>query len=44
MYKFFGWETEDIKDKNSLTPRDYYDMLSEIWCADTCAPRMRSDQ
>ena len=43
MYKFYGWETADIKDKNGLTPRDYYDLLSEIWCADTCAPRMRSD-
>ena len=21
--------------------RDLYDLLSDIWCADTCAPRMR---
>ena len=40
-YKFYGWETADIKDENGLTPRDYYDILSEIWCADTCASRMR---
>lgn len=40
-YKFYGWETADIKDKNGLTPRDYYDILSGIWCADTCAPRLR---
>ena len=23
------------------TPTDLYDALSHIWCADTCAPRMR---
>ena len=40
-YKFYGWETADVKDKRGLTPRDYYDLLSGIWCADTCAPRMR---
>lgn len=42
-YKFYGWETADIKDDNGLTPRDYYDILSGIWCADTCAPRMRNE-
>lgn len=42
-YKFHGWETADIKDTNGLTPRDYYDILSNIWCADTCAPRMRDE-
>ena len=41
QYDFYGWEKADIKDENGLTPRDYYDILSEIWCADTCAPRMR---
>ena len=30
-YKFHGWETADIKDTNGLTPRDYYDILSNIW-------------
>ena len=40
---FYGWETADIKDKNGLTPKDYYDLLSGIWAADTCAPRMRPD-
>ncbi len=40
-YKFYGWETADVKDKRGLTPRDYYDLLSGIWCAETCAPRMR---
>ena len=42
-YRFYGWEKADIKDKRGLTPRDYYDLLSEIWSADTCAPRMRAD-
>ena len=40
-YKFYGCESAEIKDKHGLTPRDYYDLLSDIWCADTCAPRMR---
>ena len=42
-YKFYGWETAANQDANGLTPRDYYDLLSEIWCAETCAPRMRGD-
>ena len=42
-YKFYGWETADIKDARGLTPRDYYDLLCKIWCAETCAPRMRCD-
>ena len=40
-YGFYGWEKADIKDGRGLTPRDYYDILSGLWCADTCAPRMR---
>ncbi len=40
-YAFYGWETADVKDARGLTPRDYYDLLAEIWQADTCAPRMR---
>ena len=31
-----------MKDKNGLNPRDYYDILSALWSADTCAPRMRN--
>ena len=42
-YHFYGWETADIRDERGLTPRDYYALLSSIWCADTCAPRMRKD-
>ncbi len=33
----------DIKDGSGLTPSDYYDLLSEVWCAETCAPRMRGE-
>ena len=40
-YKFYGWENATIKDKNGLTPKDYYDLLSNIWSIDTCAPRLR---
>ncbi len=42
-YNFYGWETADIKDSRGLTPRNYYDILSDLWCAETCAPRMRDD-
>lgn len=47
-YKFWGWEHADAKAMTDEyagihCPRDLYDALSEIWCADTCAPRMRSE-
>lgn len=42
-YRFYGWETADVKDMRGFTPRDYYDLLSRLWCADTCAPRLRGD-
>lgn len=46
QYNFYGWEQADVPAVNGLfigikTPRDLYDALSGIWCADTCAPRMR---
>lgn len=45
-YKFYGWQNADIPAatdayKQIKDPRHLYDLLSEIWCADTCAPRMR---
>ena len=45
-YKFYGWQTADVSAVNKeykeiKDPRHLYDLLSEIWCADTCAPRMR---
>ena len=47
-YRFWGWEHADapaVTDeyKGIHTPIDLYDALSEIWCADTCAPRMRQN-
>lgn len=41
-YYFYRWESADVKDKNGLSPADYYDILSKIWCAETCAPRLRN--
>ena len=40
-YRFYGWESADIKDEKGLTPRDYYDLLLNIWTVETCAPRLR---
>ena len=40
-YGFYGWETADIREEHGLTPRDMYDLLKDIWCMETCAPRMR---
>lgn len=47
-YGFWGHEKADavaIDDTYGgiVTPRDLYDALSTIWCADTCAPRMRDE-
>lgn len=47
-YNFYGWETAAVKPINSTYPKIYsplnlYDVLSEIWSADTCAPRMRNN-
>ncbi|MCM1191921.1 MAG: hypothetical protein NC123_05430 [Butyrivibrio sp.] len=46
---FYGRQTAgNVKAKNKLykgieTPLDLYDALSGLWCADTCAPRMRHE-
>ena len=40
-YQFYGWEAACVRDSLGLTPCDYYDLLSDSWCAETCAPRMR---
>ena len=45
-YSFYGWEQASVpavsdKYKGIKTPLDLYDALSKIWCADTCAPRLR---
>ncbi len=46
-YKFYGWEHADVRPADRYyqsieNPRALYDMLSGIWCAETCAPRLRS--
>ena len=40
-FQFYGWQTASVTDDHGLTPREYYLLLSRLWCADTCAPRMR---
>lgn len=45
-YNFYGWENAMLKPINSdfsaiSSPRKLYDILSDIWSAETCAPRMR---
>ena len=46
-YVFYGHEGLDLAPvcdvKGIKTVYDLYDALSDIWCADTCAPRMRAD-
>ena len=47
-YHFFGWEHADVSPiaeeyKKIKNPRHLYDLLSDIWCAETCAPRMRKN-
>lgn len=47
-YRFWGAEgayaEAQICDYKGIeTPRDLYKALSHVWCADTCAPRMRED-
>lgn len=49
MYRFYGNEGAGcVRAKTAgypgiVTPLDLYDALSDIWCADTCAPRMRDE-
>lgn len=48
IYNFYGWETADVPAVNEeygsiRNPRMLYDLLSRLWCAETCAPRMREN-
>jgi hypothetical protein len=48
IYKFWGWENANVSpvtdEYNGINdPRDLYDALSKVWCAETCAPRMRAN-
>lgn len=45
-YNFYGWQQATIQpaydEYNKIkSPRHLYDILSDIWCEKTCAPRMR---
>ena len=47
-YQFYGWQQATVPAVTDTypgihTPQDLYDALSGIWCAETCAPRMRKD-
>lgn len=47
-YNFYGYENADVKPINDLypsiaSPADLYGALSKIWCAETCAPRLRGE-
>lgn len=47
-YKFWGWQNTNVAPvtdeyKGINNPLDLYDALSNIWCAETCAPRMRDE-
>ncbi len=47
-YRFYGWQSADVLPASGEwagvgNPRELYDVLLGIWCADTCAPRMRAD-
>lgn len=49
VYKFYGWE--DADKVSPVTPgfenvrdlRDMYDLLTEVWSKETCAPRMQDE-
>ena len=47
-YGFYGWQGAEVPAKNTdypgiRTPKDLYNALWDVWCAETCAPRMRGD-
>ena len=47
-YHFYGWENAVAQPLHKeyekiKSPRELYDILSGLWCADTCAPRMRHE-
>ncbi|MCC8066021.1 MAG: hypothetical protein LIO94_02795 [Clostridiales bacterium] len=47
-YYFYGWENATVPAITNQfagirSPQDLYDALAGLWCADTCAPRMRAD-
>ena len=46
-YRFYGWQEAGVPAVDRSwpgidTPLDLYSKLSQIWCAETCAPRLRT--
>ena len=45
MYVFYGNEDCEVnaidKSYGADTPKELYDRLSDTWCVETCAPRLR---
>lgn len=47
-WQFYGWEQATVPARAEEypgihTPRDLYDRLADgVWCAETCAPRLRT--
>ncbi len=46
-YKFYGWQTANVmpiaqRYQAVGTPRDLYDLMTDIWCEYSCAPRYRA--
>ena len=47
-YRFYGWDTKPLTPKDPSyrkvgDQRALYDLLREIWCRESCAPRLRPD-
>lgn len=48
IYPFYGSENADVTAVSTeypgiRTPMDLYDVLSDVWCEYTCAPRLRDE-
>ena len=42
--EFYGRErVGELRQEAGLTPVELYELLLSVWCAETCAPRMRQD-
>ena len=47
QYVFYGWEQATMHAVTDeypgiRTPQDLYDVLSDLWCAETCTSRLRA--
>ena len=47
-YCFYGWQGADVLPVNKEydkvgDPRNLYDILTHVWCRETCAARMQKD-